>query len=226
LLAAGVPDSRRKAVREKPFARAGHDHVFWVSAMGGTPVRERAPEEDQYKVATLEAYADTFVPGEKRAPDDLAVAGAATGPGAVAAGALELLGTAATGVSEGLADLAIGLNVHAEAYADENKIGIGRSVPPFVALSFADRTAVVRQLISPDHPEKDIWILVALFCFMAFDTAAHIHTVDAIAAGHPGLTAMGFARPDADGLWRFPDFSYGRELARCHPLTTPAGDPG
>ncbi len=180
---------------------------------------------DPHRTLTLEAWADTFVPGARRWPDDRAIAGAAAGPGAVEAGALELLQTPATGVSEGLDSLVVALNGHAEAWAASHGVAIDGSVPAFVALSYADRTAVVRMLIAPDHPEKDIWILVALFCFMAFDTAAHMHTVDAIAAGHPGLTAMGFARPDADGLWRFPDFSYGAQLASLHPGTTPAGDP-
>lgn len=188
-------------------------------------MRSDTPADDQYRTLTLEAYADTFVPGAKRTPDDRAVAGAAPDPGAVAAGALELLQTPATGVADGLADLASALNGHAEAYAADREIAITTSVPAFVALSFEHRTAVVRTLIAPAHPEKDIWILVALFCFMAFDTAAHLHTTDAIAAGHPGLTAMGFAPPDGDGLWRFPDYSYGRPLARLHPDTTPAGDP-
>lgn len=182
--------------------------------------------EDRSRTVTLEAYADTFVPGAKRAPDDRAIAGAAPGPGAVAAGALELLQTPATGVTDGLGDLASALNGHARGYAAERDLVLDTSVPAFAALSFADRTAVVRALIAPDHPERDIWILVALFCFMAFDTAAHLHTADALAAGHPGLTAMGFAPPDTDGLWRFPDFSYGRQLASVHPDTTPAGDPG
>lgn len=188
-------------------------------------MRSDTRDGDRYRIATLEAYADTFVPGAKRTPDDLAVAGAAAGPGAVAAGALELLETRATGVSDGLADLARSLNRHAQAYAAGHGIAADMSVPPFVALSFEDRTAVVRTLIAPGHQEKDIWVLAALFCFMAFDTAAHLHTADAIAAGHPGLTMMGFAKPDADGLWRFPDYSYGRQLAREHPDTTPAGDP-
>lgn len=183
-------------------------------------------DEDRSRTLTLEAFADTFVPGEKRAPDDHAIAGAAPGPGAVAAGALQLLETPATGVAEGLGDLARALNGHAQAYAAERELAMDMSLPSFTALSFADRTAVVRTLIAPDHPEKDFWILAALFCFMAFDTAAHMHTTDAIAAGHPGLTAMGFAPPDADGLWRFPDYSYGRQLASVHPDTTPAGDPG
>jgi hypothetical protein len=203
-------------------------------------VQSDTSDEDRRRTLTLEAFADTFVPGARRSPDDVAIAGAAAGPGAVEAGALELLGTPATGVSEGLTDLAGTLNEHARAYAAERELVPEPAVPPFVvpafvappfvappfvALSFADRTAVVRMLIAPGHPEKDIWILVALFCFMAFDTAAHMHTVGALAAGHPGLTAMGFAKPDDDGLWRFPDFSYGRPLADIHPDTTPAGDP-
>jgi hypothetical protein len=188
-------------------------------------VRSDNQDEDQYRKLTLEAFADTFVPGAKRGPDDQAIAGAAEGPGAVAAGALELLQTPATGVSEGLSDLAGSLNGHAQAYAAQLALTTQESLPPFVALPFEHRTAVIKTLIAPEHPEKDIWILVALFCFMAFDTAAHMHTVDAIAEGHPGLKMMGFAPPDADGLWRFPDYSYGRQLASIHPATTPRGDP-
>jgi hypothetical protein len=188
-------------------------------------VQSETSDGDQYRIRTLEAWADTFVPGAKRWPDDRTIAGAATGPGAVEAGAVELLQTPATGVSEGLDSLAKALNEHAEAWAGSHGVTIDDSVPAFVALPYAGRTAVVRMLIAPDHPEKDIWILVALFCFMAFDTAAHMRTVDAIATGHPGLATMGFAKPDADGLWRFPDFSYGKQLASLHPGTTPAGDP-
>jgi hypothetical protein len=180
---------------------------------------------EQRRIVTLEAFADTFVPGEKRTPDDIAVAGAAAGPGAVEAGALELLQTPATGVSEGLADLAEALNEHAAQYAAERGISVDEDLPPFAALGFKHRTELIETLVSPDHPEKEFWILTALFCFMAFDTAAHTDTVSAIANGHQGLTTMGFAKPDPDGLWRFPDFSYGRQLARTHPGTTPSGDP-
>lgn len=180
---------------------------------------------DQYRLMTLEAFADTFVPGEKRSPGDRAIAGAAAGPGAVEAGAIALLETPATGVSYGLDDLAKALNAHAQGYATTHGLALDESVPTFVAMSYADRVGLIRTLIAPDHPEKDIWVLVALFCFMAFDTAAHMHTAEALAAGHPGLTMMGFAKPDADGLWRFSDFSYGRPLASLHPGTTSAGDP-
>jgi hypothetical protein len=174
---------------------------------------------------TIEAFADTIVPGEKRWPQDAAVAGAATGGGAVAAGAVELVTTPATGIADAVDDLADALNRHAQAHATAHGLAPQPEVPPFVALPFADRTALVQELTAPEHPEKDLWVLLALFSFMAFDTAAHMHTVDAIATGHPGLTAMGFARPDADGLWRFADYSYGRPLASLHPDTSPSGSP-
>jgi hypothetical protein len=64
-----------------------------------------------------------------------------------------------------------------------------------------------------------------MFSTMAYDSAAHLPTAQALADGHPGLTAMGFRRPDDDGLWRFPRFSYQRPLARPHPQTTPTGSP-
>ncbi|MFH9862964.1 DUF5987 family protein [Streptomyces sp. NPDC017202] len=182
---------------------------------------QAAPKQDT--ISTLEAFADTIVPGEKRNPDDHAVAGAVSGPGAVAAGALELLQNPATGLAESLDDFADALNGHALALADRRAHSPAPGVPPFVALSFADRTALVTALTAPGHPERDLWVSLALFSNMAFDTGAHLHTVEAMAAGHPGLAAMGFAAPDPDGLWRFPEFSYGRPLARLHPDTAPSG---
>lgn len=184
------------------------------------------PEEEQVKRATLEAFADTIIPGEKRSPDDVAIAGAAPGGGAVAAGALELLEWPATGITEGLGDLAVLLNEHARAYAAEHEVELDDSLPPFVALSFEHRTGLARRLLAPDHPEKEFWVLLALFSNMAFDVGAHMHTADAFAAGHPGLAAMGFARPGPDGLWRFPEYSYGRPLARLHPDTIASGSLG
>lgn len=180
-----------------------------------------APKQDT--ISTLEAFADTIVPGEKRNPDDRAVAGATSGPGAVVAGALELLQNPATGLTESLDELVRALNAHARAHAAEHGISLDPEVSPFVALSFADRTSLVTVLTAPGHPERDLWVSLALFSNMAFDTGAHLHTAEAMAAGHPGLAAMGFAAPDPDGLWRFPDFSYGRPLARLHPDTAPSG---
>lgn len=180
---------------------------------------------DEARTMTLEAFADTIVPGEKRFPGDRVVAGAAPGGGAVAAGALELLRMPEGGMGPLLDPLADLLNTHASAYAEENGAELDAVVPPFVALSFALRTGLVTRLTTPGHPEKEVWTGIALFANMAFDTAAHMHTVDALAAGHPGLTAMGFAQPGDDGLWRFSDYSYGRPLSNLHPDTTPSGSP-
>lgn len=174
---------------------------------------------------TLEAFADTIVPGAKRAPDDPAIAGVCADPGAVEAGALELLEMSATGVAAGLEPLAAALNTHATAYAQRHGRALAGGVPPFVELSYEDRAALVVELTAPGHPEKDGWVLLALFSNMAYDSAAHRSTTQALADGHPGLLAMGFARPEADGLWRFPDYSYGKAFANRHPDTTASGSP-
>lgn len=186
-----------------------------------------APEDgaNSTKTLTLEAYADTIIPGEKRSPDDRSVAGASPGGGAVTAGALELLLMPASGLEPILDGLVEALNEHAREYAATAGRTLDDDVPPFVALEFADRTDLVRRLTAPDHPEKELWFLIAVFCTMAFDSGPHLRTSDALASRHPGLTLMGFEQPDADGLWRFPDFSYRRRLADIHPHTTPSGSP-
>nr|WP_202507054.1 DUF5987 family protein [Amycolatopsis rubida] len=174
---------------------------------------------------TLEAYADTIVPGEKRFPQDRAIAGAAPGPGAVAAGALELLNFDATGITAGLPFLVRSVNDHAKAYASEAELEPDSGLPPFVALPYEHRRELVRRLTAPGHPEKDGWVSLALFCNMAYDSAAHRHTAEAVRDGHPGLLALGYRPPDADGAWRFPKYGYGRELAEIHPDTTAMGSP-
>lgn len=189
------------------------------------PVRSDIPAETDVRTTTLEAFADTIIPGEKRSPEDRAVAGAAPGPGAVQAGAVDLLETPATGITADLDELVRMLNEHARVHAGEHDLVLDTAVPEFVALPFRHRTALLQALLAPGHPEQEMWVLLALFSNMAFDTAAHMHTLDALAGGHPGLTAMGLAKPDDDGLWRFPDYSYGVELAETHPETTSSGSP-
>ncbi|MCB5165630.1 DUF5987 family protein [Streptomyces bambusae] len=174
---------------------------------------------------TLEAYADTIVPGRKRTAEDRAIAGVSTDGGAVEAGALELLRWDATGIHDGVDDLADLANTHAEAYAAELGLALDEDVPPFVALDYGHRVALIQRLTTPGHPEKDFWVMLSLFCNMAYDSAAHLHTAEAMAAGHPGLLAMGLPRPGADGLVQFEDYGYGRAFARLHPDTTASGSP-
>lgn len=184
-----------------------------------------ALDEEQTRVLTLEAFADTIIPGEKRHADDHAIAGVSEGGGAVAAGALEVLEDPASGVAAGLPYLAQSLNQHAQHYAQEHGIELNPDLPAYVALSYEDRAEIVAALTKPGNPERDGWVLLALFSNMAFDIAPHKHTAEALAEGHPGLTAIGLSKPDADGLWRFVDFSYQRQLANPRPDTTPSGSP-
>jgi hypothetical protein len=172
-------------------------------------------------LATLEAFADTIVPGEKRSPDDRAIAGIAEGGGAVAAGAIKLLEMPEGGWADSLDDLAAALDAHALKYSADHGLVPDDSVPPFVALESADRVALVEELTRPGHPEKVMWTGLVLFCNMAFDTGAHTTTTEALESGHVGLLGIGFNAPGADGLWRSSDFSYRRPLAELHPDTDP-----
>lgn len=175
------------------------------------------------RTLTLEAFADTVIPGEKRWPGDRAIAGVSEGGGAVQAGALAVLDMPEGGMAPALDDVVVALNAHAEKYRDRVGLPTDEEVPPFTALPWSDRTALLNELTAVGHGEKELWTGLALFCYMAFDTGAHMSTTEAIAGGHPGLTLMRFETPDADGLWRFPDYSYRRPLSKLHPDTLENG---
>lgn len=204
--------------------------VAAVTALPAAPpelARAAAPTDDPV-ISTLEAFADTLVPGEKRSPDDRAVAGAVEGPGAVQAGAIALLQLPEAQVGTYLPAVAALLDTRATSYALTHGLLLDPSVPPFVALSFADRTALCRELLATGQPVGQLQQVVALFAllvFVAFHCAGHLHTADALRDSHPGLAWLRFPVADPDGLYRFPDFSYRRELAATHPQTTASGSP-
>ncbi len=178
-----------------------------------------------WPVSTLEAFADTLVPGERRSSSDRAVAGAAPGPGAVQAGAIALLASPDLPLNPLLPGIAALLDARATAYAVSRLILLPLDRPPFVGLSFDHRTNLVAGLFQADDLDRAVWQLLAFLVGLAFDTAAHRHTAQALAEGHPGLVWTGFPPPDADGLWRYPSHSYGTALAEPHPATTPSGSP-
>lgn len=182
------------------------------------------PSEHERRTMALEAWADTVIPGEKRSPDDRAIAGVSPGGGAVAAGAIEVLRSEEGGMQPLLDDLADMLDDHARRYCAEHGLPTDAATP-FVGLPYEHRAALVTALMAPGHPEHVMWRGITMFSFMAWDTGAHLPTREALASGHPGLTTMGFTGPDADGLWRFPDFSYRRPLSEPHPETTSTGSP-
>ena len=190
-----------------------------------SPVATAAPALPDPVTQTLEAWSDTMIPGAKRSPTDRAIAGAAAGPGAVQAGALALMNFPAVGLAPALPGLAAGLNAEATTYAATHGVVLDPTVPPFVALPFAHRTALALQLLELGHPDQLAWYGLAGVAFLAFHTAGHLDTVTAVRTGHPGLAWIDFPQPDPDGLWRYPVFSYRRVLARSHPRTTPSGSP-
>jgi hypothetical protein len=215
--------TRRELLRLAAAAAAAWKAGPWV--LRAPAASAQTPPADPLTVATLEAFADTLIPGEKRSPDDRAIAGAAAGAGAVQAGALEMMSFPAAGTGPALPGLAAGLDAHAIQFAAENAIVLDPTVPPFVSLDFAQRTTLLVQILDGSGPDQLAYFALAGIVFLAYHTAGFLHTTDALAAGHPGLVAIGFPPPQADGQWRFPDFSYGRMLAQEHPLTTPRGSP-
>jgi len=174
---------------------------------------------------TLEAFADTLVPGRKRFDGDVAVAGVGNGPGAAQAGAIDLMWFPQAAVGPTLPAFVSMLNGRATGYAAQHRIAVDPTLPPFVALGFAARTRLCVELLDPSASDYLLWWALAAMPFLAFHTAGHLHTADAVRNGHPGLRTINFPHPDRDGLWRFPHFSYRRKLARSHPHTTATGNP-
>lgn len=214
--------------RRRLLALAGGAVLAWQARpwrLAPPAVEAQVPPGDPTIVPTLEAFADTLIPGEKRSALDRAIAGAASGPGAVQAGALDLMQAPAAGVAPFLPEIAAALNARATAFAAERGIALDPTVPPLVALDFAARTELLVQLLDGTDPDQLLWFAVAALAFLAFHTAGHLDTAAAVAAGHPGLAAIGFPPPDADGRWRFPAASYRRTLAPKHPRSK-RGSPG
>ncbi|WP_435279884.1 DUF5987 family protein [Streptomyces sp. 1222.5] len=173
----------------------------------------------------MEAFADTLIPGERRYGGDLAIAGAVSGPGAVQAGVLTTFTSPELPLATVLPEIAALLNARAIAYAATHLIVLPIVLPAFVGLSFHHRTTLVRGLYGPEDPDRAVWQMLSLLCGLAFDTAAHLDTRQAVASGHAGLSWLGFPPPGSDGLWRFPNHSYNKALATMHPATTASGSP-
>lgn len=218
----GLELDRRQLLRLGLAAAAAWQLEPWAVGALAAPTDLPGPAA---VTATLEAFADTVIPGAKRSKADRAIAGAARGPGAVQAGAVDLLSFPAVGLGPGLPALAGALNAKATAYCAKNGIVPDPTVPPFVALDFAHRTRLAVELCDFAQPDYLVFYALAALAFIAFHTAGHLHTPDAVRHGHPGLKAIGFPHPDPDGLWRFPHYSYKRRVAAPHPRTTRTGNP-
>lgn len=164
------------------------------------------------QVLALEAYADTVVPGRKRHPGDEAISGVSETPGAVEAGALQVLQHPAAGIADGIGEMADELDNRAREFFE---MGGDQG---FVALDHEQRRRLVVSLTS-EAADHDLWFILALFCYMAYDSAPHRPTAEAVFDPTSGLAAMGFGRPGPSGRWSFSPAGYGKPLARRHPDT-------
>jgi hypothetical protein len=153
---------------------------------------------------TLQAFADTLIPGKRVTRTDLgnevhpkAIAGAHPEPGAVQADTLLLYHHPLIGF-----DL-----VEAAFLADLEARSLLR-LGQFIDLPFAKRVAVCLDGLSPSNPTAQVWELAAAVPFAAFlCTATQKNaTIDKSSGlqvtGHPGIAPNGYA-----------DFSYRRALS-------------
>jgi len=173
------------------------------------PVAERilvseAAAAVQLTDATLQAFADTMLPGRKATTTDLgneihplAIAGVDSEPGAVEADALLLYH-----------DPLIGFDALEGPFLSELSARSLARGAPFLNLTFEQRVEVCLEGLAPGNPSVLVWEAAAAVPFTAFLAAAEQNeaTIDTSSAyqvmGYPGTAPNGYA-----------EFSYRRKLA-------------
>jgi hypothetical protein len=153
---------------------------------------------------TLQAFADTLIPGKRVTRTDLgnevhpkAIAGAHPEPGAVQADTLVLYHHPL-----------IGFDLVEPAFLADLEARSLLRLGQFIDLPFAKRVAVCLDGLSPSNPTAQVWELAAAVPFAAFlCTATQKNaTIDKSSGlqvtGHPGIAPNGYA-----------DFSYRRALS-------------
>jgi hypothetical protein len=154
--------------------------------------------------ATLQAFADTILPGRKAAKTDLgdeidplAIAGVDGEPGAVEADALRLFH-----------DPLIGFDALAPAFlSDLNGRALGQG-GLFVTLPYEKRVAAVLSGLSFDNPSRTLWEAAAAVPFTAFCAAAEHAT--GTSANASGYRVMGYPGAAPNG---YSAASYRRKLS-------------
>ena len=155
--------------------------------------------------ATLQAFADTILPGRRVARTDLgnevhaqAIAGVDPDPGAVEADALALYHHEK-----------IGFDALKGPFLAELESRAAREGGPFLSLPFDRRTAVCVAGLDFQNPARVVWEAAAAVPFTAFCAAALIPNATADRAS--GLRVMGLPGAAPRG---YADFSYDRRLSR------------
>jgi hypothetical protein len=155
--------------------------------------------------ATLQAFADTIVPGRKAATTDLgdeihpdAIAGVDEEPGAVEADVLRLYHHPLTG-----------FDALEPVFLAELATRSLQQSGSFLSLGFDDRLAVLMGALSFDNPDRVLYEAAAAVPFTAFCAAA-VHEVGT-SGNASGYRVMGYPGAAPQGYRRY---SYGRRLAR------------
>ncbi len=201
----GLELSRRDFLRDTSLLGAA---ALIASAV---PVAERILAADPALAAvstddaTLQAFADTIIPGRKTERTDLgdeihpdAIAGVDNEPGAVEADVLRLYHHKLTGFDA----------IEPVFLAELSRRSLQHG-GPFLGLGFDERTAVVLGALSFDNPDRVLYEAAAAVPFTAFCAAA-VHEVGT-SKNASGYRVMGYPGAAPQGYRRY---SYGRKLAR------------
>jgi hypothetical protein len=154
---------------------------------------------------TLQAFADTIIPGRKV---DRTESGAPIAPGAIA-GVHPLPGAVETDVLLLYRHEKVGFDALEPAFLADLEQRAGRRGTNFLALGFEKRTEVCLEGLDFGNPSRTLWEAAAAVPFTAFCAAALSEEQTAEKAA--GYRVMGLPGRNLKG---YRDFSYGRRLSR------------
>jgi hypothetical protein len=195
--------TRRDLLGRASAAGLGALVLAAVPAARRTPVAQA--QMPNYVDATLQAFADTIIPGRKVARTEsgaeihpMAIAGKDSSPGAVEADVLALYHHSAVGFDR----------VEAPFLADMNVRSLARG-GDFLSLGFDDRVAVCVGGLDFANPVRVLWEAAAAVPFTAFCAAALVPQQTAEKA--VGYRVMGLPGVAPNG---YRAFSYRRKLSK------------
>jgi hypothetical protein len=208
----GSPRALAHELSRRDFMRRAGALGAGAVVLSALPIAERMIAADPALAAvsiddaTLQAFADTMIPGRKATRTDLgdeihpqAIAGVDSSPGAVEADALRVFH-----------DPLVGFPALAGPFlADLSTRSLQQGNPSFLSLSFEKRTAVCLSALSFDNGDRVLYEAAAAIPFTAFCAAAE-HPIGT-ARNASGYRVMGYPGAAPNGYRRF---SYRRKLAR------------
>jgi hypothetical protein len=198
--------SRRDFMRRVSALGAGAFVLAALPVAERMAVPERALADVSLTDATLQAFADTIIPGRKATRTDLgdqihpqAIAGVDPQPGAVEADVLRLFH-----------DPLIGFDALEQPFVVDlstRSLGLAGN-PSFLMLSFAQRTKVCLSGLDFGNKSRQLWEAAAAVPFTAFCAAAE-HPIGT-SKNASGYRVMGYPGAAPNGYY---GFSYGRKLS-------------